>query len=60
MKLFFEYLGVNYQEKKYHYSNKDEWFKQDKQLFKGTFPNLPYLIDDKGEILTESEAISIL
>lgn len=27
VKLFFEYLGVKYEEKKYHYSNKEEWFK---------------------------------
>ena len=51
-----EYLDVDYKDVKY--SDRELWFKKDKNSLGLDFPNLPYLIDNEDNVkLTESDAI---
>ncbi|KRX08887.1 Thioredoxin-like fold [Pseudocohnilembus persalinus] len=56
VRMLLNYLGVNYKEKIYKFSKKEEWFEKDKQLINMDYPNLPY-IDDNGYKLSDSTAI---
>lgn len=53
-RLLLAYTGLKWTNKAY--TNREEWFTQDKQNLGLAFPNLPYLLDGKVK-LTESDAI---
>lgn len=54
-RLLLGYSGIDFED--YHYTNGDNWFKDDKLNLGLNFPNLPYLIDGEFNI-TESAAIN--
>jgi glutathione S-transferase len=51
------YTETPFQEVQYEFSNKEQWFEQDKKNIGFDFPNLPYIVDGEYK-LTESSAIA--
>lgn len=54
IRLILSYVGLPFEEKVY--SDRQQWFEQDKKNLGFAFPNIPYLIDGQFK-LTESSAI---